>query len=161
MAHENNLVAVLVSSGIYFFLKSKENIRWLYLSAVAFAASFYAYHDARIFVPLFLLGLTFFFKKIFHNINHHVIYASILFLILLLPLVVSLRNPWVLTRPKYTNIFSDAGIIQQINRARGEDLIAGFQPPSIFHNKLIEYPLKFISNYLSHFSPDFLFFLRG
>ena len=157
MAHENNLVTVLVALGVYLFLKSKENIIYLYLAAVVFAASLYAYHDARVFVPLFILSLAFIFKKFFLNKKHHTIYSSILFLTLLLPLILTLRNPQMLTRPLYTNIFSDAGITQSLNQARGEDKIAGFPLPSLFHNKLLEIPQRFLSNYLSHFSPDFLF----
>ena len=53
----------LATLGSYFFLKSKENIRFLPLSFLTFAIGLYSYFAARIFIPMFLLGMIFLYRK--------------------------------------------------------------------------------------------------
>lgn len=160
MAHENNLVVVLITAAILFFLLSFQNTKYIYLSVIAFVASIYTYHDARILTPLILLFiLIIYYKHFIHNFKSS-IFAAILFVVLLFPLLSLLKSPAISSRPSFTVIFSDLGTSLETNQDRGEDYRVNYFAPSLFHNKLLSYSKAFLSNYLNHFAPDFLFF-RG
>lgn len=158
MVHENNLVVFLITLGIYLLLTSLKNKSYLLLSPVFFAASMYTYHDARVFVPMILITIFLIYKSYLFSIKKEVIISIIIFFILLLPLLRLFNNNAFWSRPKNTIIFSDLGIINQINEGRGEDISVHYQYPKIFHNKIIVYPLKFLENYFTHFDSPFLIF---
>jgi len=127
------LLAVLA-----FFLSFKKRV-WLIISAISFAFSFYTYHSPKIFVPFLLVGLFLIFRKkltakkmIFWSIA-----ALTAGLLLLLPLGKSLISSEGQTRFSQTSIFYTK---------------EGGKQPLNFN--LIE---KFAENYLSHYSPKFLF----
>jgi hypothetical protein len=71
--------------------------------------------------------------------------------------VISLRSESSLSRPKNVVVFSDIGIVSQIDQNRQEAHTALASMSNLFFNKPVSFVLKFISNYLSHFSPEFLF----
>lgn len=158
MVHENNLVVVLISLAIFFFLRSLKSYNYLIFSATAFVASLYAYHDARVFVPLILLVIFFIYRKNILEKKSIVIVSIGLFIILMVPLFRLVTSNEFWARPKNTIIFGDSGIINQINQETGENLYLHFNYPRIFHNKIVAFPIKFAQNYLTHFNPDFLLF---
>jgi 4-amino-4-deoxy-L-arabinose transferase-like glycosyltransferase len=57
------LLPLLFCSGLLFFLKARKQPRWLLVSALLFAGSLYTYGAARMFVPLFLLGLGWLYRR--------------------------------------------------------------------------------------------------
>lgn len=138
-AFEPNLALFFILLGTYFFLLSLKKSKYLVLSALSFVLSMYTYHSPKIFVPIFLLGLSFIYrKKLFSKkLNKWLLISSIFGLILLTPLI------------KET-LFSKSAV--------------RFQGTSIFYdeqeNKL---PLKLslisqiFNNYFIHFSPSYLF----
>lgn len=157
MAHENNLVVFLVLAGILFFVKSLTKPNYIFLSVAAFALSIYTYHDARIFVPIFLISLVFIYRKQIASFRKKIILGFLLFMLLLLPLINLLRSDAVWGRPKFTILSADLGIPLRINEERGEDIKVSFFAPTIFHNKIISYGIGFIDNYMRHFDFGFLF----
>lgn len=157
MAHENNLVVFLVLLGLLFFVKSLENSSYIFYSAIVFVMSIYSYHDARVFTPLLVFTLVIIYRTQLIKFKKKLLLAVLLSIILLSPFVNLLRTDAFWSRPKFTAFFSDAGTILNINEARGEDIKALFFSPVLFHNKLILYGLDFISNYMKHFTFDFLF----
>ncbi len=157
MAHENNLVVVLVSSAILFFIWSLRAKDYLFLSILLFAASVYTYHDARIFTPLMMVFLFIKYrKKIFSDLRIIVCSFSFFF-ILLLPLLSLLNESSFWSRPRFTVFTNDLSINLDTNTERGEDLKAHFFSPVMFHNKLLSFSKKLLSNYTKHYSFDFLF----
>lgn len=67
MALESNIALFFVLSGIYCFLKFKENGRWYFAGAsqLSFVLSIYAYHTEWIFTPILgLVLLIIYFKEI-------------------------------------------------------------------------------------------------
>ena len=118
--------------GTYFFLKARKNKNFLLLSVFLFILAIYSYFPARIFIPLFLLGLFVTFRKfLFKNIKF--LFLSIfLFICFLSPLIYSMLFQSGLSRWQQVNIFT--------NPPHNENLFS-----------------HMINNYLRHFSPDFLF----
>ncbi|MEN9407222.1 MAG: hypothetical protein RLZZ455_438 [Candidatus Parcubacteria bacterium] len=121
--------------GTYFFLRIHDHVRRnLLLSTFFFSLSFYSYFPARLFIPLFSLSLLIIFHKTLFLKKHinTLLITGALLLIASLPILMSLSNQTLLSRWQQVSIFS--------NHAPNENPIAH-----------IAY------NYLSHFSPEFLF----
>lgn len=121
--------------GTYFFLRIHEHFRrHLLLSVFFFSLSFYSYFPARMFIPLFSLSLLIIFHKTIF-IKKHVrtlLLTCGLLLITSIPILMSLSNHTLLRRWQQVSIFS--------NHAPNENPVA-----------------HVANNYLSHFSPEFLF----
>ncbi len=114
--------------GLLFFFKSFQNPKYLSLSAITFGLSLYTYNSARVFVPLFLLGLVYRFRNYLLRVWKHTLIACILFL----PIFILLFSFW--TSPEgMTRVRSLGGIVTN--------------------------PFQIIINYLSYFTPVFLFFI--
>ncbi len=162
-AFEANLALAFIVVGVYFFIKGLPNPGYLLLATIFFGLSVWTYNSARIFTPLLLIALCLIYKKELGEIvkkNSSVIRNS-LFIILLffLPMFYQLANPVGQARYEWVAIL-DEGAIAQINEARSNaDL-----PPAVsrlFYNKATYFVNRFVTNYLSHFSPEFLFLEGG
>ncbi|MFH0943439.1 MAG: glycosyltransferase family 39 protein [Candidatus Beckwithbacteria bacterium] len=138
-AFEPNLALFFILLGTYFFLKALKIPKLLALSAISFVLSMYTYHSPKIFVPLFLLGLSSIYRRklVSEKLNKWVLISSFLGLILLTPLL------------KETFLSKSA---------------IRFQGTSVFYdeqeNKLpLKLPLitQIIKNYFIHFTPSYLF----
>ncbi len=131
---EGALALLLVLCGLLFFLLAiRKNIYLLIPSLLFFALSIMAYHAEKIFTPLFLASLFFFFKKaLFEKPRKKLIIVILIGTIFFLPYL-----------PTY---FSSEGRV----RLTQESIFGQKEPANIL----------FIKNYLSNFSLDYLFF-RG
>jgi 4-amino-4-deoxy-L-arabinose transferase-like glycosyltransferase len=121
--------------GVYSFLKSQKRIEMLYLSIIFFALAIYCYFPARIFIPLFGLGIIIIYHRFFWHYKKESILGLFLSILLLAPLLAHLISPFGFSRWQQISIFSN--------------------PPN---NETIYQHI--INNYASHFSLDFLF-LKG
>ncbi len=149
-AFEVTLLLSLLIFATWFYLQSKP-----ITSLVLFALSFYTYNTANVFTPLLLLFLCLThhlpFKKVFPGL--------ILSLIVVLPLLFQIILGQAGNRFSLISVFNSSQIINQIVDQR---ISVSSGPPSfferIFHNKLIAYPVTITTNYLTSFSPQFIFF---
>jgi 4-amino-4-deoxy-L-arabinose transferase-like glycosyltransferase len=157
---EVNVATFFITFGIYLFLiwaKKPDRLVLLFLSFLAFVLSLYTYHSARIIVPILGMGLFITnFRFIRNNIRSVIIVGSIS-IIMCIPLIKDMAGPAGLSRASGVSIFADLGVVNRINEKRG-----GFEDPSglvarAFHNKPIYYSFEFAKNWLSHYSPGFLF----
>ncbi len=156
---EVNLATFLITLGVWLFLKYVNEFKqkYFYSSIVAFALSLYAYHAARIVVPLLGLSLIIIYIKDLFKNKKSVIKSGILLLILLLPLVKDLLGPAGFSRAAGVGLFADPGPLNRINEQRGEHADFTSIIPKIFHNKAVNYGLAFLSNWVSHYHGEFLF----
>ncbi len=158
MALEANLGLFITVLGALLLFKARENKRFYWPSFLLFAFSFYTYNSCRIFAPVFLLIYFLIQRKDIRIKN--IIKPMVLGLVLILPIIYS---GFVGSRERLykVGIFSDPGIVNQINQGRGECFK---NYPKTFcvlrYNRPLTYTQVFIKNYLSHFSFGFLF-LRG
>lgn len=140
-----------------FFQTDKK--KWLLTFATAGFFSMYAYHSAKIFLPVFILAWgTYLFIKDKIKLNKILlVVAAVVFSVLI---SVSLQEST--SRFSAIGLLNDpappARVLEQIYGATG--IVPSFVLRS-FYNKPTEYFREFVSEYLSHFDPDFLFISGG
>lgn len=153
---ESSFALLWVTLGVWWFVKGFKDSKWIMFSMIPFALSVYTYNSARTFVPLFLLVLAIIYRRELVRYKKKAIGAAVTFFILMLPLI-----PFVLSgeggaRYKLVSVFDDPGFVLRINESRGN---SNFPYPisKLIHNKITHGTLVLSRNYLSHFTPDFLF----
>ncbi|MFH1561025.1 MAG: glycosyltransferase family 39 protein, partial [Patescibacteria group bacterium] len=150
-AFESTLLLSLVLLGTLAFL----NKRWL-VSALTFGLSFYTYNTANIFVPLLLLFLTVFWFPDLKQEGRRLLGPGLLFGLLLIPIGLSIISGQGRERFGLISIFNDPYTIDRVVYWRTHGLENGFAE-RLFHNKITGWGRQFIGNYLTAFSPQFLF----
>ncbi|MDI6785146.1 MAG: glycosyltransferase family 39 protein [bacterium] len=153
---ESSFSLFWVIMGILFLVKGLKNKKWLVPSILPFVVSIYTYNSARVFTPLFLFVIVIIFRKYYWKIKKTFLLVSILFIVLLIPLVPFVFSGEAGARYKLVSITDDAGLIPRIEERRNNSKLP------IFLNKLINNKYSYNSyyfskNYLAHFTPDFLF----
>ncbi|KKS85858.1 MAG: hypothetical protein UV59_C0004G0006 [Candidatus Gottesmanbacteria bacterium GW2011_GWA1_43_11] len=159
MAHETNLMTFLILLGITFFLRFyKKSFLLAGITAVVlFSSALYTYHTARIFVPIAFLGSALIYWKTVRAKWREILICSVIFVICVLPLISEFQGE-ALSRVRGISIWNDPGLLAQINEQRGAALNNGMPIflAKIIFSKLTLLPLRFTSNFLTHFSSDFL-----
>jgi len=139
-AFEPNLALFFILLGIYLFLKALKKPIYFTLCAFSFALSMYAYHSPKIFVPIFLLGLTFIYRRrlLSKKLRTGLLVSVFLGLVALTPMIkeMVLKNSAV--RFQGTSVFYDQQGIKQPLK------------PSLI--------TQIFKNYFIHYSPSYLFF---
>jgi len=157
---EANTATFFITAGLWLFLKSANNkfkINYLILSALSLIASIYAYHSARVIIPLLGIGLLIKYWKNMKGSIKNVLIVGLLGIVLLIPLVLDLKKGEVSSRAAGVGLFADPGPRSRVEEQRGEhgnylNIIA--KAP---HNKIVNYSLAFFKNLTYHYSLDFLF----
>lgn len=132
VAFEGISFVFLFVLGLLCFYKGFDEQKWFFVSTAFFGLCLYSYGVAKLFVPLFVLGLLMIYRQeLFQkDMWRKTLICTVLFLVFAAPIY-------------YLSFFSDAN--------------TRFQQGSIF--VLSEHPVfTFFVNYLSHYNPDFLFF---
>ncbi|MGB9706530.1 MAG: glycosyltransferase family 39 protein [Microgenomates group bacterium] len=159
MALEANLALFLLILAAFLFLKGLKNEKYFYLSFFLFGLSFYTYNTCRVFTPGLLIGWLFLMRGKIKNFKNLMLPGLIIILVLLSLLITGFRGTG--ERLAKVGIFSDPGIKATINERRGACLENRSEVVCrIFYNRPIFYSLNFLANWLSHYSPKFLF-LKG
>lgn len=154
---EVNLATFLITLGVLFFLKGLKNPKYYTLSAITFSLSLYAYHAARVVVPLLGISLVaIYFKDMFKKAKP-IIISGIFLIVLLLPLAKDLVGPAGISRAAGVGLFADPGPLNRINEQRGEHADLTSIVPKLFHNKVVNYGLAFLENWVSYYHGEFLF----
>ena len=105
------LIPFLFCLALLFFAKSFRQSKYLPLSALCFAFSLYTYASARVFVPLFMLGLVIIFWRHFWIHKLETIVALVLFGVIFVPLVIFWLSPEGMSRANATGLEADLGVI--------------------------------------------------
>ena len=156
---ELTLLSSFILSGTYYLLKyfeTNKNILFT-ISTILFSLTFYTYNISNIFVPLLVLFILLTNKNKLTNLKVLII-NFILGLILIFPIISSIISGTAANRFKLISIFNDPTLTNEIIESR-TDFSTSNSPlvEKTFHNKLISYSKKVIENYLSAFSPQFIF----
>jgi 4-amino-4-deoxy-L-arabinose transferase-like glycosyltransferase len=157
---EVNAALFFMTLAIYLFIRSLENSKFFIYTALSSIIALYTYHSIRLIFPFILLSLTIIYfdklKPFFVSKNKNLIIAFILGFILILPLAKQMISSQGQSRFQGVSIFADEGPLWQALELRRE-----YQGPQIIgrilYNKYFFYSNRFIQNYLSHFTPHFLF----
>jgi len=158
-AWETNVATFFMVLGAYFFFLALEKPRYYFFSALSFILSMFTYHSARVVVPLLGLGIFIFYgKKILVKENLRQIMATLTLGIFSLGILFfSLTGQAGVSRFSGVGIFADQGPFWRVNEMRGQHAEPYSLWPKILHNKLLEYSIQFLDNYLRHFQGNFLF----
>lgn len=158
---EANLATFLITLGVWLFLKYINGCKqkYLYLSILAFALSLYAYHAARVVVPLLGVGLIVIYRQIIlqKRFIKTLVLGSLFIVLMLTPLIKDLFGPAGISRAAGVGLFADPGPLNRINEQRGEHADFTSIVPRILHNKAVNYGLAFLNNWISHYHGEFLF----
>jgi len=153
---ESSFATFWVTLAIWFLIKGFEQKKYLLISMIPFALSIFTYNSARIFTPLFLLINSFLYRKYLIKVKKMTIFSFIFFIVLLIPITPYLLSGDRSSRYKLVSITDDPGLILRINENRGFSKL--IQPlPKLIHNKITYVAFYVTSNYLAHFTPQFLF----
>lgn len=158
-AFEANLALFFLVLGTYFFIKSLQGVLYLYISAVAFILAFYSYRSVLVFLPFFIIFSLIIFNRNFRKKIIHLIFFLGIITIFVSPLFVSIFFISTDKRASQVSIFNNYNQLLYQNSIKqneeGNTIWARFK-----YNRRITYSYIAMNNYLSHFSPSFLF-LRG
>ncbi|MEK7112999.1 MAG: glycosyltransferase family 39 protein [Patescibacteria group bacterium] len=158
-AWEVNLSLSLTLAGIYFFLKSLEKEKYLYLSALFFSLTLIAYQGAKLSTGIVLLILVFlYWKKLIRFEKRNLATALIVGLVISSPILLSLFKGqtgrltvfsiFSYPRPReYTQAFLDEG---------GEKF--NTLTYYLFHSETLNFKRGILGRWFNHFSGRFLFF---
>lgn len=154
---EVNAATFFITTGVLFFVKATKKPKYYFLSFLMFLFSLYTYHSARIIIPLLGLGfLIYYWKSIKTNIKTF-IFAILFAGVLLIPLAKDILGPAGMSRAAGVGLFADVGPINRINEQRGSYQNISSLPAVILHNKVVNYGLEFVKNWVEHFDGEFLF----
>jgi 4-amino-4-deoxy-L-arabinose transferase-like glycosyltransferase len=153
ISYEVTLLITLLLSAAIFFLEGLKNNKLLLISACLLSLTFYTYSTAILFSPLLLILLAIIFRKQLFEVDKKWIISSLFVGFLILsPFLKDTVTGQTSDRFSRISIFSDQKIIDSIITKRTNGNFERF-----FHNKPITFGKVFVANYLTAFSPQFLF----
>ncbi len=156
VSFESSFSVFWVTLGVWLFIKGFTNKKYWLASTIPFIISIYTYNAARVFTPLFVLALFLIYKKDILKNTRIFILSLLVFLLSMIPLASFVISGEATARFNLVSITDDPGFTLRINEARGNTRLP--EPlPRLIHNKVTHYVYVFVGNYLSHFTPDFLF----
>lgn len=149
-AFESDILTFAITLSTYLFLKGLKSKKFLTLSTISFAICFYIYRSGWLFLPLFLLMLSFLYRSELIKYKTFVIKNFVLFCVLLLPLV-----PVVLTfqgqsrfiQESFISGVARSGIDNRLNEMRGvcQEHIAPYL--CTIYNKYFLFLTTYLQNY--------------
>ncbi len=156
---EVNVATFFITLGILMFLKAlkRPGVLTFTFSFLPFTLSLYAYHAARVVVPLLGLGMVIIYREeIFKNFKKFIL-ALFVGIVLLIPLAFDFTKGAAASRMAGVGLFADPGPLNRVNEQRGEHYDFLSFPAKVFHNKAVNYGLAFLQNWASHYHGEFLF----
>lgn len=159
-ALEANLALFLFVSGIYFFFRflNFHTLHFLLPTTILLGLTVWTYNSYRIFTPLIVIAICFIYKEQlikFYSAKKRLVYLPLLILSLfLIPMFYQLLTS--VGQARYSNVqMLDDGTIARIEQKRNEG------GSRYVYNKVTYFATGFTKNYISHFSPEFLFLEGG
>jgi 4-amino-4-deoxy-L-arabinose transferase-like glycosyltransferase len=156
---EANAGLFFIVTGAYLFFKFVNSLKYkfLYSSITLFAISIYFYRSLWIFVPLFLTGIFLIFHKLLFKRSNlkNTILAVFIFIIILLPFIPQMISQEASGRANETSVINNShdAVYRAILKMEESGPIG-----KIIYNRRVVYLEQGIRGYVSHFSPNFLFF---
>lgn len=165
---EQTLVALffLITGFAFLFLSIRtKQQRYILLAGAIFVLSYFTYFVPRIFVPMFFffLCIVLFKTSLSYSKRFKAIFFSLFLCLGLLSLLLVFVFKGGSNRLNQISIFGFPETKLVMDEQIREDGTAGTPLIStrIFHNKIVNYSLTFVSNYIDYFSGNFLFIKGG
>ena len=154
---------------LFFFFKSFNNQKLIFLSAFFIGLTSYVYNAPKLFTPLLIILMVIIYRQELLRFSKKILLITLVFFVILeTPFLLSLISGTGGSRFSSLSIFTEPTVIPEIGFRRLEDIMAvtGEYPPigtppifssRVFHNKFLSTGLVFLNNYLEAFSTRFLF----
>ena len=149
---EVNAASTFMVIGLYFLLKSLHNTKYFLPTTIFFVISLYTYHSLRVIIPLVSLAFLLIYLP---DIKKPVIISVIIGLLLLIPLILQFASVEGRSRFSGVSVFADSGPYWEALEYRRDH--SNIWINRSLHSRFVTYGRRFVENYLSHFSPTFLF----
>lgn len=153
---ESSFALFWFSLGLWLLTKGLNRPVWWIVSTIPLALSIYTYNTERVFVPLFLTFLILIFWRSIIKAKGAFALTVIIFIVAMIPMIPFIASGQSNVRYKLVSITDDPGLVLRINESRGKSRLPP-PLPILIHNKVTYTALTFMTNYLSHFTPQFLF----
>ncbi|MDO8659116.1 MAG: glycosyltransferase family 39 protein [Candidatus Parcubacteria bacterium] len=159
-----SLFFIILGFALVFLSFDKQKIKFLIPGVLLLGVSYFMYFTPRIFVPLLFLAILIFIFKIWKK---NIKYRNLTFFSFLILGIIAFYVVFVAkgggNRFNQVSIFGSLGTKLVMQEQIREDGVAGtnVKITQFFHNKLINYSLTYISNYVDYFSGSFLFIKGG
>lgn len=156
---ESNVAITFLLSAVMVFLYARKHIMLYFLSSVFFVLTFYTYTSYTLFTPLTILVLGVFFRKDILKQKKIICLSLLLCILLVLPLFLTRSTAG--TRASQIGVLrnqNSVGILANLNDRRGScsekfpDIVC-----KISENKVFVFGGTILTNYLNHFSLNFLY----
>lgn len=154
---EANLTTLFLPLGLYLLLRGLKQNGYLYLGVFVLGLNLFTYHAAKVVTPLMI----FFFLVIYRREIFRIEKVKLILTAVIL-LVFGLATLYTFSigagvRVKDVSIFNGSLEEASVIRHKAED--SGLNPvfAKAFYNKFTIGANRFVSNYVSYFSPQFLF----
>jgi 4-amino-4-deoxy-L-arabinose transferase-like glycosyltransferase len=160
-AFEGGIAVFFVVWGMFFLLRylSLNKTYYLYLACVFLAGSFYAYHAARLIVPLLVVGVVLRYRKELLLRWKSVLGPALLGVVLLFPVMIVLFSGSASERFSSVSIFdSETVLLRPLEYEREDKATDSWE--SWMHNRRVEYAKEFVNGYLNHYNVANMF-LKG
>jgi len=154
-ANDAGFVLPFIIFGTLFFLRGLTNFKSLFISAVIFSLSIYAYATASLFTPLYVLTLIIVNKNklLSYGLKRLLILGAVVLLILA-PYIKATFSGSTTNRFNYVSVFNNP----QIEKESAEKIQLSDSPLTrIFYSKKSLVTLAILKNYIHAFSTDYLF----
>lgn len=142
------------------FIKGLKN-RWLlFLVPIFSSAALYVYQSEKVFTPLLLLTMLLIYQKDLRKIpKRYLLGAIAIGIIVISPLIVyTLTNKESFARARGVSVFSESTqLLKESAKRLDYDKMQGDIWGSLFDNRRVVFTKLILSNYFSHFSPNWLF----
>lgn len=161
-----SLFFVVLGFALVFLSLENKKLKFLIPGALSLAISFFMYFTPRVFVPLmfftvliFLFGLWYKQKNVRYK---NFLFCSFLLLVIIVSVLIFGINGSG-NRFNQVSVFGSLGTKLVMEEQIREDGISGtdVKTTQAFHNKVINYSLTYVSNYIDYFSGNFLFIKGG
>lgn len=157
-ATEQAVLLFLVLLGVYLYLRNLSSKKYSALFLVPLVLTFYTYSIANLFIPLLAIILVICFPPDWKKIREkNFIIGTLFSIVLFIPICYQILFGQAGGRFKLINIANDAKVVENVILDRSQPWVKNQQIDSIFQNKYLGYATLFVSNYLTSFSPNFLF----
>lgn len=165
------LLLTLFFAGLYFFLAGLEKPIMLFLAALFFGLTLFTYSTAKFFIPFFLLGIFYIFRKRLIKFRGKILIGSLaIFFVFGAVMAKEILLGYGGERFKIISIFTDTNSISPALHARflstwasPDFFLFSLHPGTlapVFYNQATTLVKNFFGNYLAAFSPEYLF-IRG
>ena len=152
---EANIALFLVVVGVYGIFRAVRSPNVWRVALLPFVGAIYTFNSSRYFVAFLSFGC---FILFFQDIRKHykqVLIGCFIAGVMLLPIVPHLISKEARLRFTEVNIFSDANVVLVANKRIEQTGNAWWA--KIIYNRRIGYAQSYISHYLDHFQPEYLF----